>query len=95
MSPIARHRWLLFLAFVLGAIAAAITIRWYFVLKKAHSSFEDYYAFRGCTELLERGANYGICRLKSGQIIRIVESDGRWFLDGDLPHKIRIGNFSF
>ena len=54
-------------------------------LKIAHSTFENYYSFRGCTELVERTDTYGLCKLKSGQIIKLVKFDNRWFLDGDLP----------
>jgi sulfite exporter TauE/SafE len=57
----------------------------YFYLKKAHSSFEDYYAFRGCTQLLERAVDYGRCKTDSGQTIKIVKYEGNWYLDGDLP----------
>ena len=72
---------------IAAAVTAVIMIRWYFVLKKAHSTFEDYYAFRGCSELLERGNDYGICRLHSGSTIKIVKFQGLWYLDGDLPCK--------
>jgi hypothetical protein len=51
----------------------------------AHSTFENYYAFRGCSELLSRTATDATCRLPSGQTIRIVAVDDRWYLDGDLP----------
>jgi hypothetical protein len=57
----------------------------YFYLKKAHSTFENYYAFRGCTELITRTDDYGICKTKSGETIKIVKYQGKWFLDGDLP----------
>jgi hypothetical protein len=79
---------LLIWALVIAAIVAAfVLIRWYLVLKKAHGTFEDYYAFRCCAELLERGSDYGICRLHSGAVIKIVKFQDRWFLDGDLPCK--------
>jgi hypothetical protein len=58
---------------------------WMFYLHDAHSSFEKYYAFRGCTELLSEGADYGVCRTTEGKTIRIVKYQGRWYLDGDLP----------
>lgn len=54
-------------------------------LRKAHSTFENYYDFRGCTKLLQRTEEYGICQIKSGKTIKIVRYNGRWFLDGDLP----------
>jgi hypothetical protein len=55
------------------------------MLAKAHNTFENYYAFRGCTKLLEQTDEYGLCQTASGQTIKIVKFDNRWFLDGDLP----------
>jgi len=55
------------------------------MLNKAHSTFDNYYAFRGCVQLLSRTDDYGICKIKSGQIIKIVKFQNRWYLDGDLP----------
>lgn len=57
----------------------------YFILQKAHNTFENYYAFRGCTQLIEKTADYGICKLVSGQTIKIVEIQNKWYLDGDGP----------
>ncbi len=54
-------------------------------LTVAHSSFEKYYAFRGCSTLVERTDTSGTCITKSGASIKIVLYEGRWFLDGDLP----------
>jgi len=54
-------------------------------LQKAHSTFDNYYNFRGCTKLISRTNDYGICQTSSGQTIKIVKFDNRWFLDGDLP----------
>jgi len=56
-----------------------------FYLRKAHSTFENYYTFRGCTQLVERTDTYGICKTNSNQTIKIVKFDGKWYLDGDLP----------
>lgn len=56
-----------------------------FYLRKAHSSFENYYVFRGCIQLIKKTQDYGICKISSGQMIKIVKFDNRWFLDGDLP----------
>jgi hypothetical protein len=55
------------------------------MLKKAHSTFENYYAFRGCVKLISKTADAGFCQIASGQTIKIVKFDNRWFLDGDLP----------
>jgi uncharacterized protein YxeA len=54
-------------------------------LRKAHSTFENYYTFRGCQELIQKTDTYGTCRLMSGQVIKIILYDGKWYLDGDLP----------
>ncbi len=51
----------------------------------AHSSFENYYKFRGCTELINKTSDYGICKTGSGETIKIVKYDDKWYLDGDLP----------
>jgi hypothetical protein len=74
----------LFVAVVI-LIGAAFLAWWFHRLEVAHSSFENYYAFRGCTDLIERTDTYGICKTKSGETIKIVLYEGRWFLDGDLP----------
>lgn len=66
-------------------IFVAFSIYWVRFLARAHSSFENYYAFRGCAELLEKTDDYGVCRTSSGQTIKIVKFQGQWFLDGDLP----------
>jgi len=55
------------------------------ILTKAHSTFENYYAFRGCTQLIQKTDTYGICKTGSGQTIKIVLYNGKWYLDGDLP----------
>ena len=55
------------------------------MLDKAHSTFENYYAFRGCTELLGKTDTYGTCKIASGQTIKIVKYQEKWYLDGDLP----------
>lgn len=55
------------------------------VLRKAHSTFANYYAFRGCTQLIKKTNDYGLCKTAAGATIKIVKFDNRWFLDGDLP----------
>lgn len=66
-------------------IIFGIAIYWVHYLNVAHSSFENYYKFRGCAELVERTDSYATCKLSSGKVIKIVKYDNRWFLDGDLP----------
>jgi hypothetical protein len=67
-------------------LIAAILLGLYQVqlLRTAHSSFDNYYKFRGCTELVERAETYARCKLPSGEIIKLVNVGDRWFLDGDL-----------
>jgi hypothetical protein len=60
-------------------------IYWIKVLQTAHSTFENYYKFRGCTDLINKTDDYGFCKTDSGQIIKIVKYENKWFLDGDLP----------
>ncbi len=73
------------LALLAAIVLAALAFWQVQSLKKAHSSFENYYAFRGCTDIIERTDTYGICKTRTGQTIKIVLYQGRWFLDGDLP----------
>jgi len=54
-------------------------------LNKAHSTFDNYYAFRGCAQLISQTDDTGVCKLASGQIIKIVKFENKWYLDGDLP----------
>ena len=55
------------------------------VLNSAHSTFENYYRFRGCSLLVEKTDTYGTCKLTSGQTIKIVEIQNKWYLEGDGP----------
>ncbi len=57
---------------------------WVQKLTDAHSSFEKYYTFRGCEQLLEKTDTYAKCSLKNGEIIKLVNVNDKWFLDGDL-----------
>lgn len=70
---------------VLVLVAAGLALDQFVVLQKAHSTFDNYYAFRGCTQLISTTTTSGVCRTSSGQTITIVEIDGRWFLQGDGP----------
>lgn len=62
-----------------------LSYRYVLYLRKAHSTFENYYAFRGCMQLIKRTNDYGICKTDSSQTIKIVKFNNRWYLDGDLP----------
>lgn len=70
---------------VVEALVAIFGIYQVLYLRKAHSTFENYYAFRGCVQLLERTEDYGWCKTSTGQTIKIVKFQGQWYLDGDLP----------
>jgi hypothetical protein len=63
-------------------IFAALQVK---TLRKAHSSFDNYYNFRGCVQLIKRTPTYGICKTSNGNTIKIVLYKGKWYLDGDLP----------
>jgi flagellar biogenesis protein FliO len=74
---------------IISAFVAALAffifgLYWVNKLKIAHSSFENYYNFRGCVELLEKTDTYGTCKLSSGETIKLVKVENKWFLDGDL-----------
>ncbi len=69
---------------VIAAVALVGYELWY--LHKVHSSFENYYAFRGCTRLVSRTDTEGVCQTASGQTMKIVQFQNRWYLNGDLPH---------
>lgn len=58
---------------------------WRHKLAVAHSTFDDYYAFRGCTQLVERTDAYGICKTADGSTVKIVAINGKWYLEGDGP----------
>ena len=72
---------------VLVIVGGSFGAWWAHKLSVAHSTFENYYAFRGCATLLDRTDTYGTCTTASGKTIKIVKYEGRWFLDGDLPCK--------
>jgi len=76
---------LLIAAIILADIGFFASVNYFAYLREAHRTFENYYAFRGCVQLLEKTDAYGICRISSGKIIKIVKYNNRWYLDGDLP----------
>lgn len=66
-------------------IVIGFFVEQFFVLQKAHSTFENYYNFRGCVQLIGATTDSGICRISSGQIIKIVKIQNKWYLEGDGP----------
>jgi hypothetical protein len=83
MNYIKKHRWAQFAAVVV-VLLAAVAIWQFFVLQKAHSSFANYAAFRGCETITSQSATSGTCTLSNGQSITMVQVNGRWYLQGDL-----------
>jgi hypothetical protein len=77
------HKLLLIvIVFVAVVLVGALQVR---ALNKAHSTFANYYKFRGCTQLVTKTSSYGVCKTSSGKTIKIVQYQGKWYLDGDLP----------
>jgi hypothetical protein len=70
---------------LIGIIVFTVGALWVHKLNLAHSTFERYSAFRGCTELVEKTETYGMCKTKSGAEIKMVLIDGNWYLEGDGP----------
>jgi hypothetical protein len=62
-----------------------LALYWFSKLQIAHSTFEDYYKFRGCTQLINRTESSGFCGVSSGGVIEIVKYNSKWYLNGDLP----------
>lgn len=73
------------LLFLAGLLVIGLGVNQFITVTKAHSSFENYYAFRGCQALLSKTNTDATCRLNSGQVIKLVKVDNKWYLDGDLP----------
>jgi len=76
--------------FISAAVAAVLVVLGFGIyqvreLRIAHSTFENYYAFRSCVQLIDKTDTYGDCKLADGQIIKLVLINGRWYLDGDGP----------
>ena len=70
---------------ILLIIILSLGIYWIITLRTAHSTFDNYYNFRGCEQLINKTNDYGFCKTYSGQTIKIVKYNNKWYLDGDLP----------
>ena len=79
-----KGRIFIFMSVILCIIIIS-GIYWIIYLNIAHSSFDNYYNFRGCKELINKSDDYGFCKLASGETIKIVKFQNKWYLDGDLP----------
>ena len=66
-------------------VVGGFGLYWTHYLDVAHSTFENYYAFRGCQTLVDRTDTYADCTLADGSIIKLVLINGKWYLDGDGP----------
>lgn len=71
--------------FLVGILFFVFMVSRVLEVRTAHATFENYYAFRGCSELLQRGEDFGLCKTDTGQTIKIVKFENKWYLDGDLP----------
>ena len=80
-----KNKILLVVVSLALVVLATFAIHQAVVVDKAHQTFENYYAFRGCAQLISRTADSGLCKISSGQTIKIVKFNNRWYLDGDLP----------
>ena len=80
-----REKILIIILVLFVIIIFLLGASWILILQKAHSTFGNYYAFRGCNKLISKTDTYGFCKLDSGKIIKIVKFQGRLYLDGDLP----------
>jgi hypothetical protein len=74
--------WITIIFIILGGI---LSIYWFIYLNIAHSTFENYYKFRECTELINKTDYYGYCKINSEKIIKIVKYQDKWYLNNDLP----------
>ena len=79
-----RRKYLVGILFLL-AFLVTLGVKQAIYVDNAHKTFESYYAFRGCVQLIKRTDTYGICKTNTGQTIKIVTFQGKWYLDGDLP----------
>ena len=81
-----RKKKLLIIVIILAIIVVFVLgINYWLYLRKVHSTFDNYYFFRGCIKLLQKTDDYGTCKLASGNIIKIVKFQNKWYLNGDLP----------
>ena len=82
----AQNKKIIFGIVILFIVAGgAFAINQFLILQRAHSTFDNYYAFRGCTELISTTTTSGVCKTASGDTITIVEINGKWYLQGDGP----------
>ncbi len=76
---------LLIIIGIIGAFAVSAGTYWVLYLEKAHSTFENYADFRNCISTSNRTEASADCLLKSGEIIKLVNINNKWYLEGDGP----------
>jgi hypothetical protein len=70
---------------IIAVVLVVLAVNQVLLVTKAHSSLENYSAFRGCVQQLETTDTYATCKLASGAVIKMVKVNNKWYLDGDLP----------
>lgn len=75
----------LFIVACIVLVLGFIAVNQFLYVQKAHSTFANYYRFRGCVKLLQKTNTFATCALQSGTTIKIVNVNGKWYLDKDLP----------
>ncbi len=84
-ASINSHKRTAVFLLIVAVLAFGFCVYEVLMLRVAHSTFDNYYAFRGCEQLLTRTDTSGTCKLASGDVIKIVKLNGGWYLDGDFP----------
>jgi hypothetical protein len=92
MKYLKNNRWA---QVALAAIVILVALGLWQVatLRTAHSSFANYASFRGCSQITSETSTSGTCTLPNGQSITMVQYEGKWYLEGDLPRCV--GTFCF
>ena len=67
-----KYKIILTITLVVAIILIAVALEQFFVLRKAHSTFYNYYTFRGCVQLINKTDMSGTCKTSSGETINIV-----------------------
>jgi hypothetical protein len=79
MKKVWKHLWFLFLLLI------GLASLQFFTLQKAHSTFENYAAFRDCQQITSKTDDLGTCITNSSESITIVKINNKWYLEGDGP----------
>jgi hypothetical protein len=78
-------RIIIIVILLIGVVIFVFAVKEALYISQAHTTFEGYYTFRGCVQLLQKTPDYGLCKVNTGETIKIVKFRGEWYLDGDLP----------